>query len=152
LEVLVEKFARPVPVRAPAPQSGASVAPSLEQVRDWCTIAARAAWEKGGEDTIVLSVGKVLVITDAFVITSGSNPRQVRTIAEEVEERLKRSGGPAPLRIEGLDDARWVLMDFGDFVVHVMLDEVRGFYQLDRLWADSDSWPWREGEAWASGE
>ena len=61
----------------------------------------------------------MLAITDAFVITSGSNPRQVRTIAEEVEEQIKRAGGPAPLRIEGLDDARWVLMDYGDFVVHV---------------------------------
>ena len=105
-----------------------------------------------GEDTIILSVGEVLAITDAFVITSGSNPRQVRTIAEEVEEQLKRAGGPAPLRIEGLDDARWVLMDFGDFVVHVMLTDVRDFYQLERLWADSDVWSWREGEALAAGE
>jgi ribosome-associated protein len=115
-------------------------------------VAARAAWAKGGEDTVVLSVGKVLAITDAFVITSGSNPRQVRTIAEEVEERLKQAGGPVPLRIEGLDDARWVLMDFGDFVVHVMLDEVRDFYQLERLWADSEVWSWHEGEAVAAGE
>ena len=71
---------------------------------------------------MILSVGKVLAITDAFVITSGSNPRQVRTIVEEVEEQVKRAGGPAPLRIEGLDDARWVLMDYGDFVVHVLLE------------------------------
>ena len=84
-------------------------------------MAARAAWAKGGEDTVILSVGTVLAITDAFVITSGSNPRQVRTITEEVEEQIKQAGGPAPLRIEGLDDARWVLMDYGDFVVHVML-------------------------------
>jgi ribosome-associated protein len=62
------------------------------------------------------------------VITSGTNARQVRTIAEEVEEKVKADGGPAPLRIEGLDDARWVLMDYGDFVVHVFLDEVRKFY------------------------
>jgi ribosome-associated protein len=61
-------------------------------------------------------------------------------------------GGPAPLRIEGLDDARWVLMDFGDFVVHVMLTDVRDFYQLERLWADSDVWSWRQDEALASGE
>jgi ribosome-associated protein len=115
-------------------------------------VAARAAWGKGGEDTIILSVGEVLAITDAFVITSGSNTRQVRTIAEEVEEQVKRAGGPAPLRIEGLDDAGWVLMDFGDFVVHVMRADVRDFYQLDRLWSDSEVWSWHEGEALASGE
>jgi ribosome-associated protein len=152
LEVLREHIARPVPVRAPAPQAGAPLPPSLEQIRDWCNVAAQAAWTKGGEDTIILSVGEVLAITDAFVITSGSNARQVRTIVEEVEEQVKRAGGPAPLRIEGLDDARWVLMDFGDFVVHVMLSDVRDFYQLERLWADSEVWPWRQDEPLASGE
>jgi len=125
---------------------------TLDEVRDWCGVAARAAWSKGGEDTIVLSVGSIVSITDAFVITSGSNPRQVRTIAEEVEEGVKQAGGPAPIRIEGLDDARWVLMDYGDFVVHVMLDEARAFYQLERLWADAAMWGWQEGEALASGE
>jgi ribosome-associated protein len=95
---------------------------------------------------LVLAVGKVLAITDAFVITSGTNPRQVRTIAEEIEERVKAAGGPAPLRMEGLDDARWVLMDYGDFVVHVMLAEARDFYQLERLWSDSEKWAWDEGE------
>ena len=152
MEVLRDRFARPAPVRAAVPQSDAAVRPSLEQIRRWCEVAARAAWAKGGEDTIILSVGEVLVITDAFVITSGSNTRQVRTIAEEVEEQVKRAGGPAPLRIEGLDDAGWVLMDFGDFVVHVMRADVRDFYQLERLWSDSEAWSWHEGEALASGE
>ncbi|HET9077314.1 MAG TPA: ribosome silencing factor, partial [Acidimicrobiales bacterium] len=92
---------------------------TLEEVREWCGVAARACWEKGGEDTVILSVGKTLSITDAFVISSGSNPRQVRTMAEEVEEKIKQAAGPAPIRIEGLDDARWVLMDYGDFVVHL---------------------------------
>ena len=99
-----------------------------------------------------LGRGRSSPITDAFVITSGSNPRQVRTIAEEVEEQVKRAGGPAPLRIEGLDDARWVLMDYGDFVVHVLLAEARDFYQLERLWSDSEAWPWRDGESLAAGE
>ena len=151
MEVLRDRFARPAPVRAAVPQSDAAARPSLEQIRRWCEVAAQAAWAKGGEDTIILSVGEVLVITDAFVITSGSNTRQVRTIAEEVEEQVKRAGGPAPLRIEGLDDAGWVLMDFGDFVVHVMLTDVRDFYQLERLWSDSEPWSWHEGEAVASG-
>ena len=125
---------------------------TLDEVRNWCRVAAQAAWAKGGADTIVLSVGEVLAITDAFVITSGSNPRQVRTIVDEVEERLKRSGGPAPLRIEGLDDARWVLMDYGDFVVHVLLNEARDFYQLERLWSDAERWDWDRSAGVASGE
>lgn len=125
---------------------------TLEQVRKWCTTAARACWEKGGEDTVILSVGKTLSITDAFVITSGSNPRQVRTMAEEVEAKIKQGGGPAPLRIEGLDDARWVLMDYGDFVVHILLDDARDFYQLDRLWSDAERWDWDGPGALASGE
>ena len=134
-----------MPVSAPAPQSGGRAPVDLDQVQQWCAVAARAAWAKGGEETVILAVGHVLAITDAFVITSGSNPRQVRTIAEEVEEQVRQAGGPNPRRIEGLDDARWVLMDFGDFVVHVMLAEARDFYRLDQLWADAQPWPWTEG-------
>jgi len=119
----------------------------LEQIRAWCATAARAADDKKGEDTVILQVGQVLAITDAFVITSGANARQVRTIAEEVEEKVKVDGGPAPLRVEGLDDARWVLMDYGDFVVHVFLDEVRRFYDLERLWGDAPVWDWQDGPA-----
>lgn len=122
---------------------------TLERVRDLCGVAARACWSKGGSETVVLSVGRTLSITDAFVITSGSNPRMVRTIAEEVEERIKQAGGPSPLSIEGLDDARWVLMDYGDFVVHLLLSEARDFYQLDRLWSDSERWEWEADEALA---
>jgi ribosome-associated protein len=129
-------------VSAPVSPSGDQASVSLDRVRDWCEVAARAAWDKGGEDSLILLVGEVLPITDAFVITSGSNPRQVRTIVEEVEEQVKRAGGPDPLRIEGLDDARWVLMDYGDFVVHVLLQEAREFYRLEQLWADAELWPW----------
>jgi len=109
------------------------------------TTAARAASDKKAEGTIVLDVSGVLSITDAFVITSGSNRRQVLTIAEEVEAQVKASGGPSPIRIEGLTDAQWVLLDYGDFVVHVFLDEVRRFYDLERLWADSPVIEWDEG-------
>ncbi len=114
-------------------------------------MAAQAAAAKGGEDTVILAVGRLLAITDAFVLTSGTNVRQVRTIAEEVELQVKRVGGPAPLRIEGLDDARWVLMDFGDFVVHVMVDEARDFYEIERLWADAEKWSWAEEPVAAPG-
>ncbi len=124
-----------------------------EVVRNQARAAARAAAAKNGGDTIILEVGRVLAITEAFVITSGTNARQVRTIAEEVEAKVKEDGGPSPLRIEGLDDARWVLLDYGDFVVHVFLDEVRRFYDLERLWSDSPRWAWDEGDQpAASGE
>jgi ribosome-associated protein len=121
--------------------------PSIDDVRQLRVVAARAAAAKKGEDTLILAVEPLLKITDAFVITSGTNVRQVRTIAEEVEERVKQDGGPSPLRIEGLDDARWVLMDYGDFVVHVFLDEVRKFYDLERLWADAERWPFESEPA-----
>ena len=118
-------------------------AASVDEVRQWAAVAARAADDKQGTDIVVLEVGPVLAITDAFVITSGTNSRQVRTIAEEVELQVKRVGGPAPLRVEGLDDLRWVLLDYGDFVVHVFLQEVREFYDLERLWSDAMPIDWQ---------
>jgi ribosome-associated protein len=117
-------------------------ADNLESVRTWAAVAARAADDKKATSTVVLEVGPILAITDAFVITSGNNVRLVRTIAEEVERQVKATGGPSPLRIEGLDDARWVLLDYGDFVVHVFLDEVRDYYDLERLWSDASRLDW----------
>lgn len=127
-----------------------SAGASLDTVRGLAGTAARAASAKQGRDTVVLAVGRVLVITDAFVVTSGSNPRQVRTIVEEVERQVKAAGGSAPLSVEGLDDARWVLMDYGDFVVHAFLDEVRDFYELERLWGDAERWDWEDEAAYAA--
>ena len=101
------------------------------------TVAAGAASAKTLDPTVVLDVGDIIAITDYFVISSGRNDRQVRAIAEEVERRVKMEGGPSPRTVEGLDDARWVLMDYGDFVVHVFSDEARSFYDLERLWADA---------------
>ena len=119
--------------------------------REWvlrlATVAAKAASDKLGVDTVVLEVGQVLAITDAFVITSGANSRQVRTIADEVEKAVKADDGPSPIRIEGLDDARWVLLDYGDFVVHVFLDEARRFYDLERLWSDAPRVRWDDDES-----
>ena len=115
-----------------------------EQVRDWARTAAQAASAKGGEETVIIEVGAVLAITDAFVITSGHNTRQDKTIAEEVEARLKADGGITPLRVEGLGDSQWVLLDYGDIVVHVFLDETREFYDLERLWSDAPRVAWED--------
>lgn len=109
---------------------------------EWVLEAARAAASKTDETTVVLDVGEVLSITGWFVITSGVNTRQVRTIAETVEERVAEIGGPKPLRIEGLDSSQWVLMDYGDFIVHVFLEETRAFYDLERLWRDVPTVKW----------
>lgn len=109
----------------------------------WALEAAAAADDKQAADVVVLDVGGVLAITGQFVIASASNTRLVRTIADAVEERLTDLGGPKPVRIEGLDDLRWVLMDYGDFVVHVFLDEARRYYELERLWSDVPRVNWR---------
>ena len=118
-----------------------------DQVCQWARTAAGAASAKGGEDTVILEVGDVLAITDAFVITSGRNSRQVKTIAEEVETRLKADGGITPLRVEGLGDTQWVLLDYGDLVVHVFLDETRAYYDLERLWSDAPRLAWEDESA-----
>ena len=83
--------------------------------------AARAADEKLGQDTVVLAMGDLLGVTDAFVITQGQNSRQVRTLVDEIERRLKETSGRSPRAVEGLRDLTWVLMDYGDF-----LDDVTG--------------------------
>ncbi len=109
--------------------------------------AARAADAKLGARTMVLDVSDVLSITGWFVITSGANTRQVKTIAEEIEEEVSAAGGPRPLRVEGLDSLRWVLMDYGDFVVHVFLEEERDYYELERLWNDVPRVAWEPDAA-----
>jgi len=100
-------------------------------------VAAVAASEKKATDILVLDVGAIIGITEAFVIASASNPRLVRAIVDEIEEKIRLHDGTSPLRTEGLDDLGWVLMDYGDFVAHIFLDEVRDFYALERLWSDA---------------
>ena len=118
-----------------------------DDVRTRSILAARAAAAKSGADTLVLDVGPIIGITDVFVITSGRNVRQVRTIAEEIEKKLKDEGHSGPIRTEGLQDASWVLLDYGDFVAHIFLEETRDFYNLDRLWADAPRLDWEESAA-----
>lgn len=109
----------------------------------WATAAARAAATKTDRDTVVLAVGDLLGITEYFVITSGGTGRQVRTLTEEIEAHIADAGGPRPMRIEGLRDLQWVVMDYGAFVVHVFQDETRAFYDLERLWSDAERISWR---------
>jgi ribosome-associated protein len=123
---------------------------TAELARPLAEVAARAAADKQGAEIVIFDVGQVLAITDLFVITSGTNVRQVRAIVEEIEKKVKEAGESGPLRVEGLDDARWVLMDYGDFVVHVFLEETRRYYDLERLWADAPRLNWTEPPAAAA--
>lgn len=118
--------------------------PEAAQLDDahWAITAAQAADDKSGHDVIVLDVGPVLAVCGYFVIASGTNSRQVRSIAEDVEAKVAEAGGPRPIRVEGLDDLRWVLLDYGDFVVHVFLQETRDYYDLERLWRDVERVAW----------
>ncbi|HVF18640.1 MAG TPA: ribosome silencing factor [Mycobacteriales bacterium] len=97
--------------------------------------AAQAAADKQAHDIVVLDVSEQLVITDVFVICSAPNERLVSAIVDSVEERL-RGLGAKPVRREGDREARWVLLDFVDIVVHVQHGEEREFYALERLWKD----------------
>jgi ribosome-associated protein len=104
--------------------------------------AALAADSKKASDTLVLDVGDIIGITEAFVITSAANTRQVRTVVDEVERQLRSEGDRRPRSVEGLETESWVLLDYGDFVVHVFLTETREFYNLERLWADAPRIDW----------
>jgi ribosome-associated protein len=97
--------------------------------------AARAASDKLAQHILAFDVSEQLAITDAFLLASASNHRQVRAIVDEIEEKL-RDVGEKPIRREGERDARWVLIDYGDVVVHVQHEEERQFYALERLWRD----------------
>jgi ribosome-associated protein len=97
--------------------------------------AARAAADLKAEEIIALDVSEQLVLTDVFLIASGTNERQVGAIVDAVEEALHKLGAK-PLRREGKGEGRWVLIDFGDVVVHVQHAEDRVYYALERLWKD----------------
>ncbi|OLT47117.1 ribosome silencing factor [Saccharomonospora sp. CUA-673] len=105
------------------------------EARDLANVAAHAAADKKATDIVVLDVSDQLVITDAFVIASAANERQVGAIVDNVEEQLRRAGHK-PVRREGTREGRWVLLDFVDVVVHVQHDDERSFYGLERLWKD----------------
>jgi ribosome-associated protein len=100
-------------------------------------IAAGAASAKSGDDIVVLDVADIISIIDVFVLVSASNTRQVKTIVDEVERALRDHDGSKPIGVEGMNDATWVLLDFGDIVVHVFQEATRSYYDLDRLWGDA---------------
>ena len=113
-------------------------------------IAARAADAKKAQDVVILDVGEIMGIVESFVITSAPNSRLVRAIVDEVEREMFERTGDKPRAVEGLRDASWVLLDYGDLVVHVFLSETREYYALERLWADVARVSWVDSATAAS--
>ena len=109
-----------------------------DRARELVLIAAEAASDKLATDVVAIDVSEQLVITDAFVVASAPNDRQVGAIVDAVEDAL-RAHGAKPLRREGEREGRWVLLDYADVVVHVQHDEERTYYALERLWKDCPS-------------
>lgn len=101
-------------------------------------IAFNAAEEKKAEDLVILNIGKVSVIADYFIIATANNPSQMQAITDNIDEMLVKSGSEAK-SIEGNNDSNWILMDYGDFIVHVFDRESRSFYDLERIWKDADT-------------
>jgi ribosome-associated protein len=98
-------------------------------------VAAQAAHDKKADQVLAFDVSEQIAITDAFVLASATNERAVKAIVDEVEEKL-REAGAKPIRREGHKEGRWVLLDYGEIVVHVQHEEERMFYALERLWSD----------------
>jgi ribosome-associated protein len=122
---------------------------SVAGSREVAVAAARAAADKQAEDIVILDVHELIVITDLFVVCTGTSDRQVRTLVEEIEKAL-RAFGYKPVRREGEHESRWVLLDYVDVVVHVFAPEERVFYDLERLWRDAPRVGWGEEEVSAS--
>jgi len=107
----------------------------INETRRQVTEAIAAAQDKKAEDLTILELDKNSgAFTDYFILCSGTNPRQIQAIADEVELRLKRSLGLYPAHTEGYKQAEWVLLDYVDFVVHVFAENARRYYDLERLW------------------
>ena len=106
--------------------------------------AADAIFAKNGTDIVLLDVEGSFLLSDVFVIATGRSRPHVQTLAEHVEERLKDDLGVKPLRVEGQSEGEWVLVDFGDILVHVFQEGPREFYSLERLWGDAERITWEE--------
>ena len=112
-------------------------APTTEQSLRTALVAADAAEDKLATDVVVMHVGPVVGMCEYTVLATGANDRQVKAIVDGIDERVGRELGDEPRSVEGADARRWVLLDYGDVVVHVFLAEEREYYRLERLYADA---------------
>lgn len=107
-------------------------------------VAADAIFEKKGTDIVLLDVEKAFFLSDVFVIATGSSRTNVQALADHVEERIKETHNVKPLRVEGRTEGEWVLVDYGDIIVHLFQSAAREYYSLERLWGDADRIRWEE--------
>ncbi|MCI0425880.1 MAG: ribosome silencing factor [Actinobacteria bacterium] len=119
---------------------GSVVERSVEMAR----VAAEAIFSKKGVDIVLLDVEDAFFLTDVFVIATGSSRPHVQALAEYVEERVAAVCGVKPLRVEGENEGEWVLIDFGDVIVHIFQAGPREYYSLERLWGDAERIRWEE--------
>jgi ribosome-associated protein len=128
----------------------ASPAPNLSQRRDRslerALAAARVADMNRGRDITILDLRELTPVFDYFVVVTGSSRRQLHSISEEIEDVLKRDFSDSKLGLEGYAESRWILLDFGDIVVHLFDEETRGYYDLEHLWAGAKRVPFESSQ------
>ena len=113
----------------------------------WQSSAARFADDLKATDILVLQVGDVIALTEYFVVVSASNKRLVDAVVDEVEAKVRDATGRSPIRVEGARENQWVLIDYGDVIVHVFLSEIRDFYEIERLYNDVPKIDWADTDA-----
>lgn len=107
-------------------------------------VAADAIFSKNGVDIVLLDVGDAFFLSDVFVIATGSSRVNVQALADHVEEKIGEAYGVKPLRVEGRSEGEWVLVDYGDIIVHLFQAAPRDYYSLERLWGDAGRIRWEE--------
>ena len=115
-----------------------------QEASDLAVAAARIADDSHGSDILVLHVGDVLSLTEYFVIVGASNKRLVDALTDQIESEVRDQTGRSPIRVEGAREHQWVLIDYGDVIVHVFLAEVRDFYEIERLYSDVAKVEWAD--------
>jgi ribosome-associated protein len=133
MEEVQEKSLHPTP--ATSPQSGQAT--SFAELDPAVRLAIESASEKKAFDIVVLDLREIASFTEFFVIASGANQRQIQAIADDINEKLKQQNQSRPIRVEGYNSAEWVLLDYGDFIVHIFDKDARELYDLTRLWRDA---------------
>lgn len=122
-------------------------APEPDDGRALAVLAARIADDKKGDDIVVLDVGDVLAVAGWFVVVSAPNSRLVESLAHDIEAAAKSDLGVGPVRTEGHREKQWILIDYGDVIVHVFLKEMRDFYEIERLYGDVPRFDWATSDA-----
>ncbi len=112
---------------------------TFAEIDERIKLALHCAAEKKAVNPILLNLQGCADFTDFFIITSGTNQRQVQAISDEIEEKMKEKFGETPMNVEGYHTAEWILMDYGDFIVHIFEQKAREFYDLERLWRDAQN-------------